>query len=254
VVVIHAKSTDTKLLALLNRLATHPVTRKLSVLWVNEDNTVVEGLQSLTPNLKILKHPMDWEDMLGELEKLLPMFGRQWDDPLTRIPSPAPKTSVPDHPTTTPESRHMVAAVEPKTLTVLCIDDDPVVARSIAIRLQPYGIKVREADDGTQGYLMATAEQPDLIVLDLKMPHGEGNFVIGKLKDNPRTKNIPVIILTVETSASARRQMLSLGADAFLTKPMQWPELFAEMGRCVQLPKQLLADYHLPEQLTIQQL
>ena len=141
-----------------------------------------------------------------------------------------------------------------ESLTVLCIDDDPVVARSIAIRLQPYGIKVKGADNGTQGYLLGVTAQPDLILLDLKMPNGQGNYVLGKLKDNPRTKDIPVIILTMDTTAGVRRQMLSLGADAFLTKPVDWHEMFAEMGRCIKLPKQLLIDYHLPEQLTLSQL
>jgi CheY-like chemotaxis protein len=96
--------------------------------------------------------------------------------------------------------------------------------------------------------------QPDLILLDLKMPNGQGNYVLGKLKDNPRTKDIPVIILTMDTTAGMRREMLSLGANAFLTKPVHWPDMFAEMGRCIKLPKQLLIDYHLPEQLTLSQL
>ena len=78
--------------------------------------------------------------------------------------------------------------------------------------------------------------------------------IIGKIKDNPHTKNIPVIILTIETHPGVRRQMLSVGAEAFLTKPMRWPELFATMGRCVQLPEQLMADYKLTPQLTLSQL
>jgi CheY-like chemotaxis protein len=151
-------------------------------------------------------------------------------------------------------SQSSEAATPQKPLTILCIDDDPVVARSIAIRLQPYGIKMKGADNGTQGYLLGVTAQPDLVLLDLKMPNGEGNYVLGKLKDNPRTKDIPVIILTMDATAGVRRQMLSLGADAFLTKPVNWPEMFAEMGRCINLPKQLLIDYDLPEQLTLSQL
>ena len=93
-----------------------------------------------------------------------------------------------------------------------------------------------------------------MILLDLKMPNGQGNYILGKLKDNARTKHIPVIVLTMETLAGVRRQMFSIGADAYMSKPIRWPELFTEMGRCVRLPKQLLLDYHIPEQLTLSEL
>jgi CheY-like chemotaxis protein len=148
-------------------------------------------------------------------------------------------------------SQKMVVPLEKDLHSVLCIDDDPLIIRAIAMRLQPYGIKVKGADNGTQGYMQAATDPPDLIVLDLKMPNGAGNYTIGKLKDNPKTKHIPVIVLTMETTAGVQRLLTSLGADGFLTKPVHWPELFATMGRCVQLPRQLQIDYHLQEQLTV---
>jgi hypothetical protein len=48
--------------------------------------------------------------------------------------------------------------------------------------------------------------------------------------------------------------MFSIGADAYLNKPIQWPELFAEMSRCVRLPKQLMQDYKLKDELTLAEL
>ena len=149
---------------------------------------------------------------------------------------------------------HVVSPWEHKPLTILCIDDDPVIIRSIAIRLQPYGIRVRGMDNGTQGYLSAVADPPDLILLDLKMPNGQGDYVISKLKDNPHTKDIPVIILTIESTSGVQRRMTSLGAESLVTKPVHWPDLFAHMGRCIQLPHKLLADYNLPEQLTVHEM
>ena len=55
----------------------------------------------------------------------------------------------------------------------------------------------------------------------------------------------------METLAGVRRHVFSIGADAFLSKPIRWPELFTEMERCVHLPKELLRDYKIPEQLTL---
>jgi CheY-like chemotaxis protein len=88
----------------------------------------------------------------------------------------------------------------------------------------------------------------------MKMPNGEGNYVLTKIKDNPLTKSIPVIVLTVETNKGVRRQMFAIGADAYMNKPIQWPELFAEIGRCVRLPNQLLQDYKLDDRLTLAEL
>jgi CheY-like chemotaxis protein len=254
VIIIQGAEDRKKLLELLRRLAEHPVTRALPVLLINEGDAIANNELPPRGNVKIVKHPMDWEDLLGELEKVLPVFAPEAGDPLASIAHPSPGTSGANNQLVGAQSPPSGAAAEQKPLKVLCIDDDPVVARSIAIRLQPYGIKVKGADSGTQGYLMAVTEQPDLILLDLKMPNGEGNYVLSKLKDNEHTKEIPVIILTIETHSGVRRQMLSAGAAAFVTKPVHWPELFAEMGHCIQLPEQLMADYRLTPQLTLSQL
>jgi CheY-like chemotaxis protein len=252
VVIVQMANNEKKLLSLLKRLKEHPVTRKIPVLLVNEGNTDVSQWP-LAANVKVLEHPLHWEKLLSVLEDLC--SHANW----SRNESPASdaiesETHPEDEAATDTEGLHMIAAKEHKSLKVLCIDDDPVVLRTIAIRFQPYGIKVKGADNGTEGYLLATTELPDLIVLDLKMPNGEGNYILGKLKDNPHTKKIPVIVLTQNGTAGLRRQMIGLGAEAFLNKPIQWNELFMEMGRCVHLPQQLLLDYNLPEQLTLGQL
>jgi CheY-like chemotaxis protein len=254
VVVIQSAEEREKLLKLLRRLAEHPVTRAMPVLLIDEGNVIASHESPQNGNVKIVKCPMDWEDLLGELEKLLPAFGRDAGDPLASIAQSSPLDSGTEDQPVGQGGPPSGAAAGQTSLKVLCIDDDPVVARSIAIRLQPYKIKVIGADNGTQGYLMAATEQPDLILLDLKMPNGEGNYVLSKLKSNEQTKKIPVIILTIESHPGVRRQLLSVGAEAFLTKPVHWPELFAEMGRCIQLPKQLMADYRLTPQLTLSQL
>ncbi|MEN6407063.1 MAG: response regulator [Thermoguttaceae bacterium] len=151
------------------------------------------------------------------------------------------------------EPFEMVTPWEHKPINILCIDDDPVLIHTITARLKPYGIVVRGAGNGMQGYLDALADPPSLILLDLKMPNGQGDYVISKLKDNPKTQNIPVVVVTIETTSGIQRRMTSLGAESVVTKPIHWPELFAKMGRCIQLPDKLLNDYKLPEQMAVRE-
>ena len=253
-IVIQCADGRKKLLALLQRLTDHPATRAIPVLVINEGDLLAEHEMLLNANVTVLKYPMDWEDFLGELDKRLPMLSHETEDPMPSFEHPSLETGIAD---SRPEELGSPPAgdgFEQQQFKILCIDDDPVVTQSINIRLQPYRIKVDWACNGMQGYLAAVAQQPNLILLDLNMPNGEGSYVLTKLKDNEHTKKIPVIVLTVESHPGVRRKLISSGAEAFLTKPVRWPELFEEMGRCIQLPEQLLADYHLAPQLTLSQL
>lgn len=252
VVIIQAAENKKPLQGLLDRLSQHPVTRMLPVLLIDENNVIsASGLPGAV-NLRVLTYPMDWEDLLGELEALLPIFGRREEEGiLMKIADSSPAEGPTEEmPPITTTGSSAVSEGEERPLRILCVDDDPVVARAISIRLQPYGITVISANNGTQGHLMAVTEQPDLILLDLKMPKGEGNYVLSKLKEGSRTEHIPVIILTVESHPGVKRQLISVGAAAFLSKPIRWPLLFEEMARCVKMPKQLLDDYRISPPLT----
>jgi CheY-like chemotaxis protein len=227
-IVIQIANKPKLLQEVLQRLSQNPVTRDIPSLIIDEDGKGVESPHGL--NLTLLRHPLDWEELLGELERHMPTFGLN-----ERGPAFEPKAETKIVATDNPDGK--------KPLTILCIDDDPVVARSIANRLQPYGIVVKSATSGTQGFLAAALEKPDIILLDMRMPEGEGNYVLSKLKENQQTADIPVLVLTIVSHAGVRRQMLAAGAAAFLSKPVRWPELFKEMSRCVELPAQLLDDY-----------
>jgi CheY-like chemotaxis protein len=247
-VVIQSVSSGKVLKDFLHRFTEHPLTRNFPVLFINQDNALSEADLPTSDNFKVLQSPIVWKDLLRELEKVIPIVDRQDDDPLAKTEPTGKETDhavdqaagVSDHP--------LQAGTEENTpLTILCIDDDPVIAKSVSLRLNRYGIEVKGAENGTVGYLQAVSEKPDLIFLDLTMPSGDGHYALAKLREHPRTKDIPVIMLTVETHPGVRRQMLGLGAAGFLSKPVRWNELFAELGRHVPLPKQLIIDYKLPE-------
>ena len=247
-VVIQTVSSGKNLKDILHRFVEHPLTRNFPVIFINQDNALSAAELPVSANFKVLQSPIVWKDLLRELEKIIPISDRQDDDPLAKTEHSGKET---DHAVdqAAVESGHpLPAGIEGNApLKILCIDDDPVIEKSISVRLTRYGIEVKGAENGTAGYLQAVSEKPDLILLDLTMPSGDGHYALAKLREHPRTKDIPVVMLTVETHPGVRRQMLGLGAAGFLSKPVRWGELFTELGRHVQLPKQLILDYKLPE-------
>jgi CheY-like chemotaxis protein len=247
-VAIQSISSGKNLKDVLHRFAEHPLTRNFPVIFINQDNALSAAELPASDNFKVLQSPIVWKDLLRELEKVIPIADRQDDDPLAKTEQPGKET---DHAVdqAAAASGHplQVGTEENTPLKILCIDDDPVIVKSIALRLNRYGIKVKGAENGTAGYLQAVSDKPDLILLDLTMPSGDGHYVLAKLTDHPRTKDIPIIMLTAETHTGIRCKMLGLGASGFLSKPVRWGELFTEMGRHVQLPKQLILDYKIPE-------
>lgn len=114
---------------------------------------------------------------------------------------------------------------------LLCIDDDPELCRTLEMRLSKFRIEVLLAFFGTQGYWEAITDQPDLILMDVRMPNGDGRFVLQSLRQNKSTCSIPVIALTGMRDPRIRQEMLSLGADSYLQKPIEFQSLLHEMRR-----------------------
>lgn len=112
---------------------------------------------------------------------------------------------------------------------ILSIDDDSDLSFSMRVRLAEYGITLKRAFEGMDGFRLAFASPPQAIVLDYEMPDVNGDYVLRRLKDNPVTKNIPVIVLTGHRDNNLKRTMLNLGATSFLTKPVRWDDLWREL-------------------------
>lgn len=124
---------------------------------------------------------------------------------------------------------------EPRTrrATVLCIDDDPDISKALAVKLKLFGFDVIRAFDGMPGYWMALESRPDAIICDLAMPDGDGNYLHGRFRSHPLTKDVPVLILTAQANPAVKRQMLGLGVNAFLTKPVNFDELLRELNALI---------------------
>lgn len=108
---------------------------------------------------------------------------------------------------------------------VLVVDDEPDILGVVTYQLSREGFRVSTALNGRAGIEAATAEVPDLIVLDLMMPELDGYETLRLLRDAPGTSRVPVILLTARDEDEQRIRGLELGADDYVTKPFNAKEL-----------------------------
>ncbi|MEE2925709.1 MAG: response regulator [Chloroflexota bacterium] len=108
---------------------------------------------------------------------------------------------------------------------VLVIDDDSMVRETIVRLLILEGYQVIEAAYGQAGYAAAISDSPNIILLDLNMAIMDGFQVLHKLKNNPETVRIPVIVLTARIDAESERRCMAAGATDYIKKPWGPAEL-----------------------------
>jgi DNA-binding response OmpR family regulator len=110
---------------------------------------------------------------------------------------------------------------------ILIVDDDPDMLQALQIRLKANGYAVHCAEDGMGAISEARKHVPDLIVLDLGIPSGDGFVVLDTLKGNVDLSSIPVIVLSGRDRRANEERVLHAGARAFLQKPVQSNEFLA---------------------------
>lgn len=111
------------------------------------------------------------------------------------------------------------------TPRVLVVEDEPDIAALIAYQLTREGFRVETIGNGTEALVAIDKEAPDLVVLDRMLPGLSGDEVIQRLRDDPETLSIPVLMLTAKREQEDRIEGLELGADDYLTKPFSPREL-----------------------------
>lgn len=109
--------------------------------------------------------------------------------------------------------------------TVLIIEDEADISDLVAFNLQRNGFVTAQSFDGLDGLARAKSLMPDLILLDLMMPGMDGRGVFKELRNDSRTKDIPVIMLTAKGQVEDRIQGLEDGVDDYVTKPFSPKEL-----------------------------
>jgi signal transduction histidine kinase len=135
-----------------------------------------------------------------------------------------------------PRSRPAAAQAQPVGVgRVLIVDDDPASRLLLADWLSAYGHQVSTAADGPEALLAVEREAPDAIVLDVMMPGLDGFAVCERLKSNPRTAVVPVLLLTALHERENRLRGMRAGANDFLTKPADLPDVLLRVRNAIRL-------------------
>ena len=122
-------------------------------------------------------------------------------------------------------------------LTVLVIDDDPVILELLRVNFEIEGFDVICAKDGEEGFAKARAEHPDIVISDIMMPRRDGLQLLADLKGEPTTEDLPVILLSAKAQKTEVKQGLDLGADDYITKPFDPLELIDRLNAVMTRPR-----------------
>jgi two-component system cell cycle response regulator len=118
---------------------------------------------------------------------------------------------------------------------ILSVDDSKTIRMIVKRTFAPYEATVLEAGNGEEGLATAAAEKPDLIILDITMPVMDGVTMLGKLKEDPELKGIPVIMLTAESGRENVAFIAKLGVRDYVVKPFKDEQLIEKVSRVVTL-------------------
>jgi CheY-like chemotaxis protein len=121
-------------------------------------------------------------------------------------------------------------------MKILYVEDNEDNVYVLQNRLTRAGHTVLIASDGAQGVIMAAAEQPDLILMDLSLPVLDGWDATRRIKDMPETRHIPVIALTAHAMTGDREKAIAAGCDDFDTKPVDMPRLLDKIQALAKGP------------------
>src|SRR4030043_1752957 len=112
---------------------------------------------------------------------------------------------------------------------ILIVDDDLDTLRLVGLMLQHQGYRIIAASSGIQAIALSQGDKPDMVLLDIVMPDMDGYEVARKLRSDPTTSGIPIIMFTAKTQVDDKVEGFEAGADDYLTKPTQPRELFAHV-------------------------
>jgi len=107
-------------------------------------------------------------------------------------------------------------------ITFLIVEDSPTMRQLLSFSLKRFkGCKIIEAIDGVDALKKLASERVDMILADINMPVMDGLKLITIIRQNPKMKDLPIVIITTEGAEEDRQRGLKLGANAYITKPVQ---------------------------------
>lgn len=120
---------------------------------------------------------------------------------------------------------------------ILVVDDEPFMIDVLQKFLTINNFESVGALNGEEALVLVKVEQPDAVILDLMLPDIEGYDVCARIRSYPETAHLPVIILSARTEEASVQRAMAAGATAYLTKPVKFPVLMAEIKRALSVPE-----------------
>ena len=128
------------------------------------------------------------------------------------------------------------ASPPPQEFHCLVVEDSPMMRQLLVFALSRVKqLRVTEADDGVDGLRKLATEKFDIVLTDINMPIMDGLKLVKRVRSDPTHKDVPIIIITTEGAAEDRQRALQLGANAYITKPIQAPQVIAKVRELLGL-------------------
>jgi two-component system chemotaxis response regulator CheY len=121
-------------------------------------------------------------------------------------------------------------------LHALVVEDSPTMRQLIIFALSRIrNLQVIEAEDGVDGLKKLSQQKIDILITDINMPMMDGLKLVSMVRRDEVHKDIPVVIITTEGAQEDRQRALSLGANAYITKPIQAPQVISKVKELLQI-------------------
>ena len=117
---------------------------------------------------------------------------------------------------------------------VLIVDDEPMTRNLLRLMLERAGFEISEAEDGLKALMILAEELPDVLLLDVMMPNLDGLTVCTKLREQPETSLLPIILLSARTGSEAVKLGMAAGATRYLGKPISRDQLIHTIREVLQ--------------------
>lgn len=119
---------------------------------------------------------------------------------------------------------------------ILIVDDEPNILLSLEFLMRREGHAVITASDGQQALDQLSEDRPDLMILDVMMPRKNGFEVCGEVRADPAFADMPILMLSAKGREAEMKKGLSLGADAYITKPFSTHDLVEKVSELLMSP------------------
>jgi two-component system chemotaxis response regulator CheY len=122
------------------------------------------------------------------------------------------------------------------TYNVLVVEDSPTMRQLIVFALKRIrGLNITEANDGVDGLKKISADKFDLILTDINMPIMDGLKLVSLVRNDPSHKNVPIVIITTEGATEDRDRAMAIGANDYITKPIQTVKIIEVAKRLLNI-------------------